>query len=507
MDPIGGTIERVSFSDDLFYAVCSSGFLILPWEDFDPREPPGDGTLIHSQEIGMNLSKVMNGLDSYIASSRKKFESMLGDLVEIPTISMDPLRKDDIIRGGALAAQYLRDFGAETKVYQTSGNPVLVGKFRVPGAKRTLTIYNHIDVQPAEEPEWIRAPFIFVRDDGRYLGRGTTDDKGPALTALLAARYSVESGIPLNINMIWELEEEIGSPHFEEFMKAKVGTLKTDSILVSDTMWISRNKPAIPYGLRGMITAIMTLETHVKDTHSGVTGGAARNPIGELSQVVTQCYDAKTGRVKIPGFYDDVRRVTPKEVKGFLASGFSLNRWKKVYGFKSIRTNDTADLLKRIWASPTFEVHGMVGGYTGPGVKTVVPPRAELKFSTRLVPDQKPDKIFRLIKNFVRKINPDVKVMLDAKLNPYIGPFTGPYVESAQDAIRYGFSEPPAFIREGGSIGAVVTMEKYLKAPIIFIGLSLPEHGYHAPNENYDWGQAAGGMKTFVKYFANVSKL
>jgi acetylornithine deacetylase/succinyl-diaminopimelate desuccinylase-like protein len=446
-------------------------------------------------------------LNQYVEANRSRFEDMLGQLVEIPTVSMEPERKQDIRRGANLAAEYLRSFGAKATIHETTGNPVVVGRFQVPGATKTLTIYNHMDVQPAQEPEWTREPFVFVKEDGRYLGRGTTDDKGPGLTALLGARYAVENNIPLNIHFIWELEEEIGSPHFEEFLKANAASMKTDSVLVSDTMWISRNKPAIPYGLRGMFTALMVLQTGEKDTHSGVTGGAARNPLGELAQVVAECYDGKTGRVKIPGFYDDVKRATKKELDNFIASGFDIKTFKKVYSFKSLRSNDTVDVLKRVWVMPTFEVHGLLGGYTGPGVKTVVPPRGELKFSCRLVPNQKPEKIFKLVKNHVKKINPDVEVLMDAKLDPYLGDLTGSHVQCAIDAIQFGFSRKPAFIREGGSIGAVVTMQRYLKAPIIFIGLSLPEHGYHAPNENFDWGQASGGIKTFVKYFSEVAKL
>jgi acetylornithine deacetylase/succinyl-diaminopimelate desuccinylase-like protein len=455
----------------------------------------------------MVSSKYLSSIDNYISENRGQFEEMLGDLVEIPTVSMDPERKEDIKRGADLAAQYLRGFGAEAEIHPTSGNPVVVGKFKTPGAQRTLTIYNHIDVQPAQEPEWTRAPFVFVNDDGKYLGRGTTDDKGPALTALFAARYAKENGLPLNIQFVWELEEEIGSPHFEEFMKANAQNLKTDSVLISDTIWISREKPAMPYGLRGMVTAIASLETGSKDAHSGVTGGAARNPVGELAQLVSECYDAKTGKVKIPGFYKDVKAVSAKEMNSFLGSGFNLKRWQSVYGFKSLRVKTAADVLKRVWTLPTFEVHGIVGGYSGPGVKTVVPPRAELKFSCRLVPNQKPDKIFKLVQNFMKKKNPDVKVRMDGILGPYLGPFEGPYADAARSALDFGFGKSPAFIREGGSIGAVVTMQKHLKVPIIFIGLSLPEHGYHAPNENFDWIQAAGGMKTFAKYFENVATI
>jgi acetylornithine deacetylase/succinyl-diaminopimelate desuccinylase-like protein len=272
-------------------------------------------------------------------------------------------------------------------------------------------------------------------------------------------------------------------------------------------LWISPEKPSIPYGLRGLQGARLVLETGTKDVHSGTTGGVARNPIGELCQLVSQLYDAKTGKVKIPGFYKDVRKLSKEELKNFLASGFDVKRWIQVYGFKSVRTKNKAEILRRIWAEPTFEVHGIVGGYTGPGIKTIVPPRAEVKISMRLVPDQKPDKVFKLLKDYVKKLNPDVQVIRENALEPYYGEFTGPYAEAAVRAIQYGFGLKPAFIREGGSIGAVVTMKKHLKVPIVFIGLSLPEHGYHEPNENYDWRQASGGMKTFVRYFYEISQI
>ncbi|MCS6805003.1 MAG: M20/M25/M40 family metallo-hydrolase [Blastocatellia bacterium] len=446
-------------------------------------------------------------LNAYVQHVRSEFEEKLGQLVEIPTISMDPERKADIERGAELAAQYLTAIGATAEKVATPGNPVVFGQLIQDPRYPTVAIYNHLDVQPANEPEWRQEPFHFFNKDGRYEGRGTTDDKGPALTALMAVRYAVDNGVPLNFKFIWELEEEIGSPHFEHFIKAKKSELKTDSVLVSDTIWISRNKPTIPYGLRGLMGFILRLETGRKDAHSGVTGGAARNPIGELCKLISECYDATTGRVKIPGFYDDVKKATSKEINNYIASGFRLSHFVKAHEFKSIRFNDTARVLRSIMAEPTFEVHGIVGGYTGPGVKTVIPPRAEAKISTRLVPYQNPKKIFKLVKEFIKSKNPDVIVEHEATLQPYLGQFEGPYAEAGRRAMQFAFGKDPAFTREGGSIGAIVTMEKYLKAPIVFLGLSLPEHGYHAPNENYDWGQASGGMKMFVKYFDEISKL
>lgn len=451
--------------------------------------------------------KLYERLDSFISDSRNDFENKLAELVEIPTISMEPERKDDIRRGAQLACQYLESIGAGAEIVETPGNPVVFGRIEKGANYPTVTIYNHIDVQPANPEEWNKAPFTFFKDGNRYEGRGTTDDKGPALSAMMGARYAAENDVPININFIWELEEEIGSPNFEHFIKNNADRLKTNSILVSDTIWISRKRPAIPYGLRGAMMLTMTLETGAKDVHSGLTGGPARNPIGELAKVISKCYDADTGRVKIKGFYDDVRRATRKELRSFLDSGFTSQKFKKAHELKGLRFDDDKRVLKAIMAEPTFELHGITGGYQGPGVKTIVPYRAQAKISCRLVPDQDPKKVFKLIRDFVRHKNKDVKTEFISALEPYIGEFEGQYADAAAEAMKYAFERRPAYTREGGSIGAVVTMKKYLKAPIIFLGLSLPEHGYHAKNENFDWDMASGGMKMFVRYFDEISRL
>lgn len=451
--------------------------------------------------------RLYEGLDSYIQASRSEFESKLAQLVEVPTVSMEPERKDDCRRGAQLAREFLESIGARAELVETPGNPVVFGRIASGANDPTLTIYNHIDVQPADPDEWHKAPFTFFNQDGRYEGRGTTDDKGPALSAMMAARYAAENYIPLNINFVWELEEEIGSPNFEHFVKNHVGKLASDSVLVSDTIWISRSRPAIPYGLRGAMMLTMTLETGAKDVHSGLTGGPARNPIGEICKVISECYDADTGRVKIKGFYDDVLPATKKEVRSFLDSGFTTAKFKAAHELKKLRFEDPSRVLKAIMAEPTFEVHGITGGYQGPGVKTIVPYRAQAKISCRLVPQQDAKTVFRVIRDFVRQKNPDIKVEFLSALEPYIGEFSGPFADAAAEAMKFSFGRQPAFTREGGSIGAVVTMRKYLKAPIIFLGLSLPEHGYHAKNENFDWGMASGGIKMFVRYLDQISRL
>jgi len=447
-------------------------------------------------------------LDRFIVESRKLYERWLGELVEIPTVSADPAYQDDILKGAALAASYLTEMGARAEIVKTEGYPLVLGHFDAQANAPTIAIYNHLDVQPASPSRWLHPPFKFTTTlDGHYLGRGTTDDKGPALAALFAARFAHEEGIPINIKFIWEMEEEIGSPHFEAAIRSKSADLHPDSILVSDTIWISRDKPAITYGLRGLMAATMTLTTAERDAHSGLVGGAARNPLAELCQVISQCLDPLTGRVKISGFYDKVRKPTPQELKEFESLQFNVSEFKKANGLRSLRMEGAGQILLATWCEPTFEVHGLVGGYIGSGVMTIVPHKAEAKISTRLVPDQEPVEIFELLKDHVARINPDVVVELDSTLAPYLTEFSGPYAQAAREAVSLGFGLKPVFIRGGGSIGSVVSMQSLWPVPIVLLGLSLPEHGYHAPNEYFDWPQASGGIRSIAHYLSRISQL
>lgn len=447
-------------------------------------------------------------LQQYADSERTPFETALKELVEIPTVSVDPARKEDVARGAEYAAALLRRFGAEARIVKTPGHPIVVGKFQRNAAWPTVTLYNHLDVQPAEmEDGWDALPFKFAADDGRYYGRGTTDDKGPALSALWGARYALQHGARINLQVLWELEEEIGSPHFEPAIRAEREALKTDTAIVSDTVWVSRSRPACPAGLRGLQGFRFTLEFGKSDQHSGVTGGAARNPVTEMCSLIAECVDGRTGKVKIPGFYRDVVPPTKQELADMKRSGFTTAGFKKDHHFKSIRTSDPLEIMKRVWCLPTFEVHGIAGGYQGPGVKTVVPPRATAIVSCRLVPEMKEKKVITLVRDFVKKKNPDVRVEVEHGLPAYRGRTTGPHADAIRAAMKFAFGREPSFVREGGSIGAVLSMERVLKAQVYFLGLSLPEHGYHAPNENYDWSQASGGMAAFADYFRRIGEL
>jgi acetylornithine deacetylase/succinyl-diaminopimelate desuccinylase-like protein len=446
-----------------------------------------------------------DALKAFAEAHRAAFEAELKTLVEIPSISADPSKAGAIRLCAQAAAELFHRHGGRAEILETAGNPLILGVFGEDPALPTVTVYNHMDVQPANEPEWQSDPFVFTVDGDSYKGRGSTDDKGPALTAFFGALAARAAGVPINIKFLWELEEEIGSPSFEQGIATHRAKLGTDAIVVSDTVWITRGRPSTPAGLRGLQGFRLTLETADHDLHSGVVGGAARNPLSELIKVVAAMVDGETGEVKVPGFYDEVVPPGPEELENWRTSGFTVETFKKDHMIFGMRTEEPLEVLTRVWGMPTMEVHGMVGGYTGPGLKAAVPPRAEVKMSCRLVPDMDGDRTIERVQAFVNQHFPDVTFHVEHGLAPFKGHTTGRYAEAIKDAYRFAFGAPCAFTREGGSIGAVKTMEEVLGCEVYFLGLSLPSHGYHAPNENYDWEQAGGGIAAFARYFQTVS--
>ena len=442
---------------------------------------------------------------AYAGDVRRRYERELATLVELPSVSADPAHAGDVRRTAAAAARLVRSLGGHATLVPTGGHPLIHAHFHRDRRLPTVTIYNHLDVQPAGEPEWRSDPFRFTRRGDRYLGRGTTDDKGPALTALFGAKYAVDQDVPLNVHLLWELEEEIGSPHFERTIRRHRRPFATDAVVVSDTIWVSRSQPACPAGLRGLQGFRLTLRTGATDQHSGTTGGAARNPVAELAALVAAMVDGATGHVKIPDFYRDVVAPSRRERRDLERAGFSLARFRRDHGFRSVRAANAIDAMLRLWWRPTLEVHGIAGGYQGPGVKTVVPAAATAIVSCRLVPDMTPAKVVRLVRDFIRRHNPDVVVAPEHGLEAFRGRTSGQHVDAIRAAMHFAFGREPVLVREGGSIGAVVSMERVLHAPVHFLGLSLPEHGYHAPNEYFDWRQARGGILAFAKYLEQVA--
>src|SRR5678815_3769985 len=449
-------------------------------------------------------------LFSFANSHRDEYETLLKRFVETPTVSCDPSHAEDIRKGVDLTVETMQRFGGKVEVFEVkNGNPTVHGVFGTDKNVPTVTVYNHMDVQPASmdtEP-WDNEPFVMTKKGDTYLGRGTTDDKGPALAALFGACAAKEAGVPINIRFLWEFEEEIGSPNFEKIITKAKSSLRTDSVVVSDTVWVSRDRPASSAGLRGLLGFILTLETGTVDTHSGETGGASRNPIAELIQLITELYDVRTGKVKINGFYVDVIKPNKKELQDWANCGFTTKAFKKAHHLKKLRSEDPLEVMKRIWGMPTLEVHGIVGGYQGHGLKSIVPPRAELKASCRLVPVQDPQKLKKLITAAVKERNPDVNIQFESQAPAFRTVLEGELPLALKRAIKFSFGKEAVFVRDGGTIGAMTSIEKVMKCPVLFLGLSLPEHGYHAPNENFDWQQASGGMVAFAKYFEEIANL
>ena len=452
-----------------------------------------------------------NELDHFAAKERDRFEDMLKDFVEVPSVSADPVHKPDVERCAELGAATLRALGGRAELYRApGGNPVVLGTFDAGPGRPTITVYNHLDVQPAskETEPWRTEPFRFTKQGDTLLR--PRHDRRQGSGAHGAARRARRDGggrsrehpVPVGDRGGDRLAELRGDAEGD-----RPGREDRRGRRVRHGLGLARAAVAARQGCAACSASRFHLETAETDQHSGTTGGAARNPVAELAQLASEIFDAKTGRVKIPGFYDDVEKLTASQIKDFKAAGFSVKGFIEDHGFKSIRTKDPLEVMKRIWAMPTFEVHGLVGGYSGPGVKTIVPPRAELKCSVRLVPSMKGEKIVKLIKAFVKKRHPDVRVEAGSSAPAYKGITSGPYVEAAKRSIQFAFGKAPVFVREGGTIGAVLSMEQILKCPIVFMGLSLPHHGYHAPNENYDWGQAGGGIVAFAKFFEEVSGL
>jgi acetylornithine deacetylase/succinyl-diaminopimelate desuccinylase-like protein len=448
-----------------------------------------------------------------IGKLRQEFIGRLAELVAIPSVSMDPERAGDVRRCAEVACGYLRELGAEAEVRETAGLPLVVGRLVQDQTFPTVTVYNHLDVQPADGDGWKSPPFHLTPRGDRHHGRGATDDKGPLLAGLYGARLALASSVRLNFQFLWECEEEIGSPSFAAAVAALAKghggqpRLRTDSVVVSDNIWPCSRQPAVAYGLRGLVGFIVRLRTADKDVHSGTTGGAARNPVAELAALLAECHDARTGRVRIPGFYDPVRAPSASERRELERAGLRSASFRKAHGLKSLRVADDRALARAIMTTPTFEVHGIVGGYSGPGVKTIVPHEAEAKVSCRLVPGQRPRDVFRLVRRFIAQKCPDAQVVFESALEPYLADTRGPFLQAAVRATRQTFGKQPALTREGGSIGAVVTLSKILRKEVVLLGLSLPEDGYHAVNESFAWPQAAGGIEVFCRYFHELANI
>ena len=348
-------------------------------------------------------------------------------------------------------------------------------------------------MQPANEPQWETNPFEAIEKDNKIYGRGSTDDKGPALTIIHAINYLKQNNLPLpNIQIIYETEEEIGSKNFKEFLdKANLET--PESILISDTIF-EGTTPAITYKLRGLVRAIVKLKTHENDLHSGVYGGIAMNPFNILSQALGNCLD-KDGKIKIPGFYDDVIKPSINEIQELAKDDEEMQYEGDLY------TKDKMKIINAIH-NPTFEIHGYYGGQCNENqsIKTAIPYEAYAKISMRIVPNQDPNNIIKKLETFLKTIHPNIEVTFSEGNKGTITKINNKFMKKAQEACEFGFGKKALFVATGGTIGAVPKLQEKFNVPIVLIAQSLISDGYHAPNEHFRIEQAEKGIKTMVKY-------
>lgn len=426
---------------------------------------------------------------AYIEQNRQRYVDELAEIVRIPSISSSSAHRDDVRRCADYLRQKMLDSGlTRAEVMPTAGHPVVSGEWLGAPGKPTILIYGHYDVQPVEPlSEWLTPPFEATVRDGALYGRGTTDDKGQVYIHLKAveAWLRTTGSLPLNVKFIIEGEEEIGSEHLEDFLRAHRDRLQADIVVISDTPMLRRGLPSICYGLRGLTYMEVDVRGPSVDLHSGSYGGAVANPAHVLCEIVARL-KGPDGRVKIPGFYDRVRRLSRRERAHLRELPFDESEFLRLTGSPALTGERGFTTLERLWARPTLDVNGLVSGHTGEGAKTIIPARALAKISMRLVPDQDPDEIARRFESYVRQIAPPtvrVEVRTLSTGRPFLAPYDHPAFHAASRALEKGFGRRPVFIREGGSIPFVATIHQVLGRPCVLLGFGLPDENSHAPNE------------------------
>ncbi len=452
----------------------------------------------------------MDKVKNYIEANKDRFINELFDLLRIPSISAESARRPDMQRCAEFLAAALVKAGADrAEVMPTAGNPVVYAEKIISPKARTVLVYGHYDVMPVDpRDEWRTEPFEPVIEGGRIWGRGADDDKGQLwMHAKAFEAMCATDSLPCNVKFMLEGEEEIGSPSLYDFCRQHKKMLAADIILVSDTSMLSMDTPSITCGLRGLAYMEVEVEGPDKDLHSGLFGGAVANPANVLARLIAGLVDAE-GRVTIPGFYDDVRELTPAERRAFNKAPFSLSAYKKALDIRDVEGEAGYTTLERTGVRPSLDVNGIWGGYTGEGTKTVIPSKASAKISMRLVPNQDYRKISKLFEKHFRAIAPkSVRVTVKSLHGgmPYVAPTDMPAYKAAEKAVMETFGKRPLPFYSGGSIPIISGFESILGIKSLLIGFGLSEDAIHSPNESYGLEQFYKGVHTiplFYKHFA-----
>ena len=432
----------------------------------------------------------MNGVLEFLEQNRQQFEADLIDLLRIPSISADSQYAGDVRRAADWMVEHLQGFGLAAELHETPGHPVVYAETDpVPGAPVVL-VYGHYDVQPPDPLDlWVTPPFEPDIREGNIYARGATDDKGQMLTHVksVQAWLAVNKKLPVQVKLLIEGEEEVGSENLASFLEANAEKLACDCVVVSDTSQFARGVPAITYGLRGIAYYEIHLTGPNRDLHSGVFGGAVTNPVNALNRVLTSLIN-DDGKIQVPGFYDDVDPLSEQEKQEFAALPFDQAAYCKELDVDGTTGEAGFSTIERRWTRPSFDVHGIWGGYQGEGEKTVLPAHAAAKFSFRLVPGQDPEKITIALRKFLKEQIPTgIKMELreSHRAPGIVFPLDSPYLQAAADAIEQGFGNRPVFIREGGSIPIVSTFAEKLEADVLLLGWGQNDDNLHSPNEKF----------------------
>jgi acetylornithine deacetylase/succinyl-diaminopimelate desuccinylase-like protein len=437
----------------------------------------------------------------YIQQRHEAFVEELKAFVRIPSVSTKAEHKGDVQKAAEWAAAEMQRIGLEhVQILPTGGHPVVYADWlRAPG-KHTALIYGHYDVQPPEPLDlWVTGPFDPTVRNGELYGRGSVDDKGQVFMHLkaLEAHLKTSGRLPVNVKLLIEGEEEIGSPNLDPFILKHLDLLKADVAVISDTAMIAKGVPGITHGLRGLIYFQVDVEGTNSDLHSGGFGGSVINPAFALAQMLAQLKD-RNGRITIPGFYDDVRKLPTEERRALARLPFSEKKFRKDIGAPALFGERGFTTLERLWCRPTLKVNGLSSGFIGAGAKTVLPARATAKVSMRLVPNQDPGKIARLFTQRMKRICPKTVRMEVTEISgrgmPWLAPTDHPAMQALALAIQKGFGKKPIYTRTGGTIPVVATFTRLLRVPCLLLGIGLPDENAHAPNERLDLDNFHQGM-------------
>ena len=432
----------------------------------------------------------------------------LFELLRIPSVSTDPAHKADVRRAADYVAGALRRGGIENvRLIEKEGrHPLVYGDWLHAAGKPTLLFYGHYDVQPPDPlDEWHSPPFEPTVRGNNIYARGAVDDKGQVWIQIQALSQLMEENgkLPVNVRVLIEGEEEVGGEFIEEYVKTKPPELKADAAVVCDTEMFAPGLPTICVGLRGLVYGELHAEGARTDLHSGMYGGAAPNPIMAIAEILTALKD-RDGHIRIPGFYDKVRPPSAEEREAWARLPFNEKEYlEKEIGSTSLTGEPEIPVLERTWARPTLEVHGIRGGFTGEGAKTVIPARALAKLSARLVADQDPAEAVAQIQEAVRQATPKgvkAEFRLLHGAAPSLTDPSSPYIQKAAEAMDAMFGKRTVYIRSGGSIPIVGLFEKHLGISSVLMGFGLPDDNLHAPNEKFHIPNLFSGIESVKRY-------